>query len=222
MCLVLVPASSALKLPMKGGKGLMPKPTVTIAAEEISGMLSEECTVDDDASCIAVNMESAPEPPLKNAFLLAMQEEGMACLVAVAIIAATASPAQAMDAFNAELFTPQMMPTTLFIFFSGIAASVSMSRAMHNELAREAATHHASTDQSSSSKPTEYKDWLAGRPLPSLEELADSCVLVASGPNGHWAMCLTPGAQGGKFDSSCEPDETFSAYYEQPIYICPV
>jgi len=60
----------------------------------------------------------------------------------------------------------------------------------------------------------QYKEWLTGRPLPTTDELAKGCVLIASSPLGHWAMCSTPK------DSTCEPDEVFSDYYGQPIYVC--
>jgi hypothetical protein len=56
--------------------------------------------------------------------------------------------------------------------------------------------------------------WLAGTPLPTLEALHDSCVMVAEAGMKSWFICASPSAE------SCEPDEDFSAYYGQPVYLC--
>jgi len=52
--------------------------------------------------------------------------------------------------------------------------------------------------------------WLAGTRLPSWDELADSCHLIAEG----FFLCSTP------TDKGCQADEDFSAYYSKPVYIC--
>lgn len=63
--------------------------------------------------------------------------------------------------------------------------------------------------------------WLAGGKLPSIEELMDGCYLVAESAwhpaqeDQSFFLCATPS------DDHCQPDEDFSAYYDQPVYLCP-
>ena len=61
----------------------------------------------------------------------------------------------------------------------------------------------------------QFKEWLKYTDeLPTINDLTGACVLIASGPHGHWAMCSTPK------DPTCKADEEFSQYYGQPIYVC--
>ena len=233
--LLLVSNASALNMPTtpkSGTKPVMAKPTllgplhpaisVGDAADKVNIMLAnDECTI-DDVACISerttVSVKASP-----NTIAMAMQEELGPCLIAMAIIAASAQPAQAIDAMDTMLITPQTIPATLFISVSGIVSSFMISRALHHQLTNGKAMPQAPADRGSSSvQLSECKDWLAGHPLPSLQELSDACVIIATGPTGNWALCLTPGVTGSEFDGSCELDETFSAHYQQPVYICPV
>jgi len=60
---------------------------------------------------------------------------------------------------------------------------------------------------------TPHMAWLAGKPLPSLGELAESCYLVAEEGAKSWFICASA-------TGDCSADEEFSAYYGQPVYIC--
>ena len=63
-------------------------------------------------------------------------------------------------------------------------------------------------------KEAPLRTWLAGTALPSLDELADSCHVVAEEAGKVFAICTSPN------NDACEPDEDFSSYYGQPIYVC--
>ena len=56
---------------------------------------------------------------------------------------------------------------------------------------------------------TPHMAWLAGKPLPSLGELAESCYLVADEGSKSWFICASP-------TGDCSVDEFYSAHYGQP------
>jgi len=154
---------------------------------------------------------AAPE----SSILMVMREEVFALTFACACVLFIPNPACA-TAFVAE--DAFKTPDALFLSIAGVGVAYYVSvfvAGMHwqnNEDAAAIATSEYSSDWPYSPR----RDWLAGRPLPTMEELADACVPIASGPNGSWAMCSTPK------DASCEPDELFSDYYGQPVYVCPM
>jgi len=60
-------------------------------------------------------------------------------------------------------------------------------------------------------------EWKSGTKLPTLEDLQDTCHMVADGSAYNLFLCLTPPSG----DSDCQQDDNFSAYYGQPVYLCP-
>jgi len=162
---------------------------------------------------------------MPSAVLMAMREESVALALACAFILFAPTPANAAGMLThiapQGLFTS---PVVLPIMLAGIFYAATVLHAVTSSFeAIEAMVAPTFTGVGASATgavadatPTKYKDWLAGRPLPTMEELTDACVLIASGPQGHWAMCAWPK------DATCEADETFSAYYGQPVYVCPM
>ena len=146
-------------------------------------------------------------PVSTNAILLAMREEivatAFACACIIFFSVPTSSPKvqEVLSATEHQEYLLAILAGVVYAVQSSVEAVTSM---VAPSLIRAAAA---------SPRP-QYKEWLTGRPLPTTAELAEACVLIASGPLGHWAMCSTPK------DSTCEPDEVFSDYYGQPIYVC--
>ena len=60
-------------------------------------------------------------------------------------------------------------------------------------------------------------EWKSGTKLPTLEDLQDTCHMVADGSAYNLFLCLTPPSG----DSDCQHSENFSAHYGQPVYLCP-
>ena len=52
------------------------------------------------------------------------------------------------------------------------------------------------------------------RPLPSLDEISESCYCIADEGLCRWYLCTSPA------NEECSPDDSFSAYYACPIYLC--
>jgi len=174
--------------------------------------------LDDDALAM---VEGKPSLAPQNAILMAMREEIVALTVACIYIAFFPTAANA-----AEVLVPEDVfasSATLLILLAGVvvsfyagAVALSITASVDAVNAMVTPTLHGTGRAATVSVPREYKDWLAGRPLPTIDELSDACVLIASGPNGHWAVCTTAN------DEACEPDEIFTAYYGQPVFVCPV
>ena len=60
--------------------------------------------------------------------------------------------------------------------------------------------------------------WHAGMALPTLDELANACCLVADEKDTGkgWAICTSPA------DDTCTVDADFSDFYGAPVYVCQV
>jgi hypothetical protein len=163
--------------------------------------------------------------------LLAMREEVVAVTFACLFVLFYPSPANAVAT---ELLTlddlaasPGGLPLMMLLNAAAIICAYYAGAVVHEIAASTEAigamTATAFNGKASPRKhdgalpdaPFVYKDWLAGRPLPTMDELADACVIIATGPHGSWSLCSTPS------DSACEPDDTFSAHYGQPVFICP-
>ena len=52
------------------------------------------------------------------------------------------------------------------------------------------------------------------RPLPSLEEISQSCYCIADEGLCRWFLCTSPTSE------DCSPDDSFSAYYGRAVYLC--
>ena len=105
------------------------------------------------------------------------------------------------------------------LLLAGIVATFLVSR-MVMELVTSV---HLSNSQDrilhSSTKPS--LSWFVnlGEPLPTLDEIQDSCVYIArEAQYGNWYLCTDPTT--GSLQSTCEPDEGFSSYYGQPVFVC--
>lgn len=155
-------------------------------------------------------------PVSTNAILLAMREEivatAFACACIIFFSVPTSSP-KVQEVLSAtehqEYLLAILAGVIITLYLSGVVYAVQSSVEAVTSMVAPSLIRAAAA----SPRP-QYKEWLTGRPLPTTDELAEGCVLIASGPLGHWAMCSTPK------DSTCEPDEVFSDYYGQPIYVC--
>lgn len=58
--------------------------------------------------------------------------------------------------------------------------------------------------------------WNAGMALPTLEELERACVVVTTAASERQLLLCSAPSNG-----VCTPDEEFSDYYGQPVYVCP-
>jgi len=167
----------------------------------------------------AVPVKLAPHPAL----LFAMREEVVAVSLACVFILFSPSPA---NAAGTELLTLDDLianPGVLPLLAAGVAVAYYAGAIVHAIAASTEAmsamvapAFNGARKQDEADGSFAYKDWLAGRPLPTMDELADACVLIATGPHGTWSLCSTPS------DPTCEPDDIFSAHYGQPVYICPM
>jgi len=159
-----------------------------------------------------------------HALLLAMREEVVAVTCACLFVLLYPSPAKAVTMELLTLDDLAASPGVLLLLLAGITCAYYTGAAAH-EIAASTEAIGAMVapafngahkhDGALPDAPCAYKDWLAGRPLPAIDELADACVIIATGPHGSWSLCSTPS------DSACEPDDTFSAHYGQPVFICP-
>lgn len=155
-------------------------------------------------------------PVSTNAILLAMREEivatAFACACIIFFSVPTSSP-KVQEVLSAtghqEYLLALLSGVIITLYLSGVVYAVQSSVEAVTSMVAPSLIRAAAA----SPRP-QYKEWLTGRPLPTTDELAKGCVLIASSPLGHWAMCSTPK------DSTCEPDEVFSDYYGQPIYVC--
>jgi hypothetical protein len=226
---MLLASASALRVP-----GSTPRksqvhrpPDVSPVADEVARWLEEE------RSLIAPTPPtSLPQSPLNQD---SYGQELLALFVSTCIVigfspAASAMPAPGVAAEGVEglLFSPQVSPATFALMSAGAAITYVLSREVaawamffFDEFAKVPGMKAGNaigkpSDPIVATVPLTYQDWLAGRPMPSLEEVTDACVLIASGPHGSWSMCSEPK------DDDCEPDTVYTAYYGHPIYICRV
>jgi hypothetical protein len=123
-------------------------------------------------------------------------QELLALAVSMCIAVGLAPPANAMadtsfdlhtKAVQDLLFAPDAAPVTTALMLAGVVITYTASRELRNMIARPSG---AATD--TTTPLPKYKDWLAGREMPTLQELTDSCVLMASGPHGSMLHELEP------------------------------
>ena len=120
-----------------------------------------------------------------------------------------------------EITDPRIVGTLELLLLSGVIASYEIARTMQVHMktgiyfgheARRARNSLRTVPQMAQAE----RMWLAGAVLPPLEELAQSCFHIADAQHASgraWFLCASP-------QSGCEPDEDFSAYYGQPVYVC--
>jgi hypothetical protein len=116
-----------------------------------------------------------------------------------------------------DAYSPDVVGAIELLLLAGLVATVALSRLVASVIhfgGRVDTDARGSAPLTTADAAFEIKDWMAGRPLPTLEELKQSCVLIAEGSGGPWSMCVAP------FDETCEPDETFSEHYGEPVYVC--
>lgn len=58
------------------------------------------------------------------------------------------------------------------------------------------------------------RGWRAGAALPSFEDLTNACHCVAQEADKTWFLCAKA------LSPDCIPDEDFTDYYGQPVYLC--
>lgn len=179
-----------------------------------------------------------PSQVSQNAILLAMRDDIFASAFACACIIFFPAPANAVSVSVASTALASMKPPVeawvkylavaddilsatdmLLIVLGGLVVTLYLSGVVAAvESSVEAVTAMVAPALSSATvtRPDyQFKEWLKYTDeLPTINDLTGACVLIASGPHGHWAMCSTPK------DPTCKADEEFSQYYGQPIYVC--
>ena len=179
-----------------------------------------------------------PSQVSQNPILLAMRDDIFASAFACACIIFFPAPANAVSVSVASTALASMKPPVeawvkylavaddilsatdmLLIVLGGLVVTLYLSGVVAAvESSVEAVTAMVAPALSSATvtRPDyQFKEWLKYTDeLPTINDLTGACVLIASGPHGHWAMCSTPK------DPTCKADEEFSQYYGQPIYVC--
>ena len=169
-----------------------------------------------------------PSQVSQNPILLAMRDDIFASAFACACIIFFPAPANAVSVSVASTALASMKPPVeawvkylavaddilsatdmLLIVLGGLVVTLYLSGVV-------AAMVAPALSSATVTRPDyQFKEWLKYTDeLPTINDLTGACVLIASGPHGHWAMCSTPK------DPTCKADEEFSQYYGQPIYVC--
>ena len=213
LCLLATVSTCAafnFQLSASAKKPSVPKLDVRPAVTDVGRVLREE----DDTK------EAADEwlyLASNSAIVGAMREEVVGLTAACLLVLFFPMPANAVEMSN--VFTT---PTTLVVlllgivavFYAGLVANAIISSTEAIVAMISPALINGVKRSESLAGTVAYKDFLAGRPLPTIEELSDACVLIASGSHGDWSLCSMPKGP------SCEPDDVFTAYYGQPVYVC--
>lgn len=177
-------------------------------------------------------------PALTRAFTLPSMLPGSlrpASLVGV-LMPFAPSAAHAQVALPASLppldtYDPTVVGLVELLLLAGIVATIATSAGMARLASRLGRLEDKSVEtfmfsersrtEAGASRAKAVRAWLAGRKMPSLEELTYGCFRIAGreshpppGGSYDWFLCAT--AQG----PACEPDDEFSAYYGRKVYVC--
>jgi hypothetical protein len=151
----------------------------------------------------------------------------------LAVVCASSAPLAAAASVPAAIYSPPMhgasdevVGMVELLFLAGFVLTVVLAEAS-STIATTASINSYSQQSSvpplhlphdmpgrDLAKPTTpHMAWLAGKPLPTLGQLAESCVLIAEEERKSWFICTSAAGD-------CSADEEFSDYYGQPVYIC--